>query len=206
MVKEKVKKIKQNFWFNFIIHCQDRGYCTFCLWGFKKRDHLELLKKRLVEDEVEDDYWNLKTPMKECMLNQMPLNQAFLKKKTPSTRHQMWEDLIFSLFCILYFCYLLFFNGNHCLKTARWKFEKKNNNNNNCVLVRFPPCSGETTNRKCLFASIFLNVNCERGEVKRDRRSLRLSESHPQSYCSLAKNDAKHSLKPIYVLVQPQRN
>lgn len=54
-----------------------------------------------------------------------------------------------------------------------------------------------TTNRKCLFASIFLNVNCEKGEVKRDKRSLRLSESHPQSYCSLAKNDAKHSLKPI---------
>lgn len=72
----------------------------------------------------------------------------------------------------------------------------------NCVFARCPPCSGETTNRKCLFASIFLNVNCERGEVKRDGRSLQLSESHPQSYCSLAKNDAKHSLKPIYVFVQ----
>lgn len=72
--------------------------------------------------------------------------------------------------------------------------------------MRCPPCSGETTNRKCLFASIFLNVNCESREVKRDRRSQRLSESHPQSYCSLAENDAKHSLKPIYVSVQtPER-
>lgn len=68
--------------------------------------------------------------------------------------------------------------------------------------MRCPPCSGETPDRKCLFASIFLNVNCERGEVKRDRRSPWLSESHPQSYCSLAKNDAKHSLKPIYVFIQ----
>lgn len=67
--------------------------------------------------------------------------------------------------------------------------------------MRFPPCSGETLNRKCLFASIFLNVNCERGELKRDGRSPWLSESHPQSYCSLVKNDAKHSLKPIYVVI-----
>lgn len=29
--------------------------------------------------------------------------------------------------------------------------------------------------------------------------ALQLSESRPQSYCSLAKNDAKHSLKPIYI-------
>lgn len=62
----------------------------------------------------------------------------------------------------------------------------------------------KNTNRKCLFASIFLNVNCERGQVKRD--SPQLSESHPQSYCSLEKNDAKHSLKPIYTcLYNPRR-
>lgn len=83
-------------------------------------------------------------------------------------------------------------------KNSQVKKRKKN-----CVLVRCRPRSGETTNRKCLFASIFLNVNCERGEVKRDGRSLRLSESHPQSYCSLEKSDAKHSLKPIYVFVRP---
>lgn len=37
--------------------------------------------------------------------------------------------------------------------------------------------------------------------VREERRgeALQLSESHPQSYCSLAKSDAKHSLKPIYV-------
>lgn len=54
------------------------------------------------------------------------------------------------------------------------------------------------------FASIFLNVNCERGELRRDGRSPRLSESHPQSYCSLAKNDAKHSLKPICIRTTPE--
>lgn len=118
-------------------------------------------------------------------------------------KHQTWEDLIFLILCILYLCNLFWFlKNNPCLKTARWKWEGKKN----CVLVKCPPRSGETTNTKCLFASIFLNVNCEREGVKRDRRSLRLSESHPQSYCSLAKSDAKHSLKPIYVFVQPQRN
>ena len=33
----------------------------------------------------------------------------------------------------------------------------------------------------------------------RGGEALQLSESRPQSYCSLAKNDAKHSLKPIYI-------
>lgn len=65
--------------------------------------------------------------------------------------------------------------------------------------MRCPPRSGGTTNRKCLFASIFLNVNCEGREVKGDTWSPRLSESHLQSYCSLEKNDAKHSLKPIFL-------
>lgn len=107
---------------------------------------------------------------------------------------------VFLLFVRVFSIYVI----SDCLKknNSQVKMRKKIN----CVPVRCPPCSGETTNRKCLFASIFLNVNCERGEVKRDRQSPWLSESHPQSYCSLVKNDAKHSLKPIYVFVQPQRN
>lgn len=42
---------------------------------------------------------------------------------------------------------------------------KKQNKNK---VLRCPPCSGETTNTKCLpRPSIFLNVNREGGEVKR---------------------------------------
>lgn len=43
------------------------------------------------------------------MLNQMPLNQAFLERLL--FRHQTWEDLIFLVFCvcIFYLCNLFYF-------------------------------------------------------------------------------------------------
>lgn len=50
--------------------------------------------------------------MTECMLNQMPLNQAFLKGLL-LFRHQMWEDLIFlylcACACLLYLCIFFYF-------------------------------------------------------------------------------------------------
>lgn len=86
--------------------------------------------------------------------------------------------MYFFCFCMCtVFLHNLLFKENRLPKNSQVKMRKK--------LVRCAPCSGETTNRKCLFASIFLNVSYERGEVERDRRSPRLSGSHPQSYCSL---------------------
>lgn len=80
------------------------------------------------------------------------------------------------------------------------KTNKKKKNQTTTVLMRGVLLVAEKQpTENAFFSSIFLNVNCERGEVKRGRRrSLQLSESRPQSYCSLAINDAKHSLKPIY--------
>lgn len=49
--------------------------------------------------------------MKECTLNQMPLNQAFFKRLL-LFRHQTWEDLISLLFFsvrVLYLCNLFYF-------------------------------------------------------------------------------------------------
>lgn len=80
--------------------------------------------------------------------------------------------VFFFLFVRVFYIYVIY----DCLKKdSQVKMRRKKN----CVLVRCPPCSGETTNRKCLFAAIFLNVNCERGEMKGDghRGSLNLSHS-----------------------------
>lgn len=127
------------------------GYCTFLF--FKNHHKLLTRRLRLVEYEVKDNYWILEFLMKECMLHQMPLNPAFISEDSfyLGIRHGNNWFFFFFLLCVLY----LLFKEKPLPKMRRTKQTK-------CVLVTCPPRSGEPNNRKCLFASIFLNVNCER--------------------------------------------
>lgn len=125
MTKRKGKKIKQSFtrafWFRLRSRCQARRYSALQ----RKNNDLELLSKRLVEDEVKDNNWNLKT-IEECMLNQMPLNPAFLRRPL-LFRHQTGVDLVFLGVFSMYVLFHLLkkviaYKKKHKKNPTRWKW------------------------------------------------------------------------------------